>query len=67
MEYIEVWNEMYQEASPKLKLLMEIISFSYLGIRLNKSHITIEKTKNDTFVNGKKRTDFTYTIKVRGG
>lgn len=61
------WQELYSKSSKNNKLFLEIMTFAFFGTQSDKSHVDVTKNTEETIKNGKRQTNYTYTIKVRGG
>lgn len=66
-EFERKWLKLHSKASKNDKLFLEIMTFAFFGTQSDKTHVAVIKSTEETFENGKKNTDFTYTIKVKGG
>ena len=61
------WLEMRRKLPKKQQLFLDIITFAFIAVNSENSHIEIEKSTKQTLKNnGSVKTDIVYTMTVEG-
>ncbi|MFR3361823.1 MAG: hypothetical protein ACLTPR_07645 [Enterococcus canintestini] len=61
------WLEMRRKLPKNQQLFLEIITFAFMAVNSENSHIEIEKSTKQTLKNDESvKTDITYTMTVEG-